>query len=114
MAEARVRGAVALIAGNLSCIGIVLVYPFSASIAGLWGGRTAEHPAHAYLAPAVGFGILLAGCLALAVTSLAFRAERPGSAAPALVALTLIGFQLVIFLGMAAFSSMTAGALVGG
>lgn len=109
MAEGRVRGALALLAGNLSCIGVVLVFPFSASVGELWRGAT-EYPTHVYLTPAVGFGLALAACLALAVTSLAIRTERPGSAAPALLALTLIGMQLLVFLGLAAFSSLFAGA----
>lgn len=49
---------------------------------------------------------LLAACLALAVTSLALRTERPGSAVPAMLALTLIGIQLLVFLGFAAFASI--------
>jgi hypothetical protein len=105
MSGMHVRGALAQLAGNLSCIGIVLVFPFSASIAELWRGAT-EYPVHVYLAPAVGYGLALAVCLALAVTSLALRAERPGSAVPAMLALTLIGIQMVVFLGFAAISSV--------
>ena len=109
MSGSGIRGGLALLAGNLSCIGILLVFPFCASVAELWKGST-EFPVHVYLAPAVGFGIALGVCLALAVTSLALRAERPGSAVPAMLALTLIGVQLLVFLGFAALSSMTAGA----
>jgi hypothetical protein len=109
MAEGRVRGALALLAGNLSCVGIVLVFPFSASVGELWRGST-EYPVHVYLGPAVGFGLALAACLALAITSLALRAERPGSAVPGLLALSLIGVQLAAFLGFAAFSSLFGGA----
>jgi hypothetical protein len=109
MAEGRVQGALALLAGNLSCIGIVLVFPFCASVGELWRGAD-EYPTSVYLAPAVGFGLALAACLALAVASLAFRTERPGSAVPAMLALTLIGIQLLVFLGFAAFSTVFDGA----
>lgn len=102
------RGALALVAGNLSCIGIVLVFPFSASIGELWRGA-ADYPVHVYLAPAVGLGLGLAACIALAITSLVLRAERPGSAVPALLALTLIGLQLVVFLGFATLAILLDG-----
>lgn len=102
------RGALALVAGNLSCIGIVLVFPFSASVGELWRGAT-DYPVHIYLIPALGFGLCLAVCIALAVASLVLRAERPGSAVPALLALTLIGVQLVVFLGFAALSILLGG-----
>jgi hypothetical protein len=109
MSESGIRGGVALVAGNLSCIGIVLVFPFCASVAELWRGST-EFPVHVYFAPAVGFGLALGVCLVLAVTSLVLRAERAGSAVPAMLALTLIGIQLLVFLGFAALSSMASGA----
>ena len=108
MVEGRARGVLALVAGNLSCIGIVLVFPFCASVGELWRGAT-DYPAHVYLTPALAFGLGLGVCIALAVTSLVFQAERPGSAMPALLALTLIGLQLVVFLGFAALSILLDG-----
>ena len=89
----------ALLAGSLSCVGIVLVFPFAANLVQVWHGHPDRVPA------ALGFGIPLAVCLVLAVTSLAFRADRPGSAAPGTLALTLIGLQLLVFLPALSFFS---------
>ena len=99
MPETRVGGMLALLAGSVSCIGIVLVFPFAANLVRVWHG----HPDR--LPTTLGFGIPLAVCLALAVTSLAFRSERPGSATPGTLALTLIGLQLLVFLPAISFFS---------
>ncbi len=108
MSERRGRGALALLAGHVSCVGILLVFPFSANVSGLWRGSSTEGPASGYLTGAIAFGLPLAVCLTLAIASLALRAERPGSAAPAILALTLIGVQLLVFLALAGFSSLSA------
>jgi hypothetical protein len=105
MSEDRARGFLALLAGNLACVGILLVFPFCANVAGLWRGDSLGSES-AHLTGAFAFGLPLAACLALAAASLAFRAERPGSAVPALIAFTLIGVQLLIFLSLAGFSAL--------